>query len=246
LADTGRRVIYYDQLGCGRSHIDQSKPEMWTVELFVEEVDVIRRALGLEQIHLLGQSWGGMLAMEYMFTQPKEVASVTIVSSPASMIQWVEEANRLREQLPPEVQAALLKHEAAGTTDSKEYLDAMQVFYDRHVCRVVPNPDYVQRSFNYIAQYPEVYNTMNGPSEFHVVGTLKNWDVRHRLGEIHAPTLVTSGRYDEATPLIAETVHKGIAGSKWVVFENSSHLAHVEETDLFMKVVTEFISQYDS
>src|SRR3954451_19393672 len=85
MADRGRRVIYYDQLGCGNSHIDVSKPEMWTVPLYVEEVDVVRRALGLDRIHLLGQSWGGMLAMEYMFTQPKGVASVTISNSPASM-----------------------------------------------------------------------------------------------------------------------------------------------------------------
>src|SRR5215510_12911461 len=153
MADTGRRVIYYDQLGCGNSHIDESKPEMWTIPLYVEEVDVVRKALVLERIHLLGQSWGGMLAMEYMFTQPQGVASVTISNSPASMIQWVEEANRLREQLPPDVQAALLKHEAAGTTDSKEYTDAMQVFYDRHVCRVVPNPEYVQRSFQKLAKW---------------------------------------------------------------------------------------------
>src|SRR5215475_5076592 len=103
MADTGRRVIYYDQLGCGNSHIDVSKPEMWTIPLYVEEVDVVRQALGLERIHLLGQSWGGMLAMEYMFTQPKGIASLTISNSPASMIQWVEEANSLRRKLPPEV-----------------------------------------------------------------------------------------------------------------------------------------------
>src|SRR5206468_1050855 len=153
------------------------------------------KALGLDRIHLLGQSWGGMLAMEYMFRQPKGVASLTIASSPASLIQWVEEANKLRDQLPPEVQATLLKHEAAGTTDRKEYLEAMDVFYHRHVCRVVPYPDFVQRTFDKLAKNPEVYNTMNGPSEFHVIGTLKNWDVRHRLPEIHAPTLVTSWRF---------------------------------------------------
>lgn len=245
MADTGRRVIYYDQLGCGKSVIGVSKPDMWTIELYVEEVDVVRQALGLERIHLLGQSWGGMLAMEYMFTQPKGVASVTIASSPASMIQWVEEANRLREQLPPEVQATLLKHEAAGTTTSAEYVDAMQVFYDRHVCRRLPYPDYVKRSFDFLGNLPEVYNTMNGPSEFHVVGTIKNWDVRHRLPEIHAPTLVTSGRYDEATPLIAETVQKGIPGAQWVVFEESAHLSHVEEEDRYRQVLSDFISQHE-
>ena len=95
----------------------ESRPELWTVKTFTDEVDAVRAALGLERIHLLGQSWGGMLAMEYMLTQPQGVASVTIASSPASMVQWVEEANRLRELLPPEVQATLLRHEAAGTTD---------------------------------------------------------------------------------------------------------------------------------
>lgn len=245
MAETGRRVIYYDQLGCGNSHLDESQPSLWTIPLYVEEVDVVRQALGLDRIHLLGQSWGGMLAMEYMITQPKGVASVTIASSPASMIQWVEEANRLREALPPDVQAALLKHEAAGTTNTQEYQDAMQVFYDRHVCRAVPNPEFVQRTTEKLAKWPEVYYTMNGPSEFHVVGTLKTWDVRDRLGEIHAPTLVTSGRYDEATPLIAETVHKGIPGSEWVMFENSSHMAHAEEPERYMQVLGDFIARHE-
>lgn len=245
MVETGRRVIYYDQIGCGQSVIPVSKPEMWTVELYVGEVDVVRQALGLDRIHLLGQSWGGMLAMEYMLTQPKGVASLTIASSPASMIQWVEEANKLRDELPPEVQATLLKHEEAGTTNSQEYLDAMQVFYDRHVCRRLPYPDYVKRSFDLLAEAPEVYNTMNGPSEFHVVGTIKNWDVRHRLGEINVPTLVTSGRFDEATPVIAGTVQQGIPGARWQIFEQSSHMAHVEEEELYRQVLTDFISQYD-
>jgi len=245
MADTGRRVIFYDQLGCGLSHIDESKPEMWTVDLYVEEVDAVRKALGLEKIHLLGQSWGGMLAMEYMIRQPKGVASLTIASSPASMIQWVEEANKLREQLPPEINATLLKHEAAGTTSDTEYTTAMTEFYNRHVCRVVPNPDYVQRSFAKLAEHPEVYNTMNGPSEFHVIGTLKNWNVIPQLGKISAPTLVTSGKYDEATPVIAETVHKGIPDSEWVLFENSSHTAHVEEADRYLQILSAFISRHE-
>jgi proline-specific peptidase len=245
MAGTGRRVIYYDQIGCSRSAIPESKPEMWTVELYVEEVDAVRQALGLDRIHLLGQSWGGMLAMEYALTQPKGLASLTVASSPASMIQWVEEANRMREDLPPEVQQTLLRHEAAGTVDSPEYQEAMQVFYDRHVCRVVPNPEYVQRSFASIAANPEVYHTMNGPSEFHVVGTLKEWDIIPRLGEIRVPTLVTSGRFDEATPLIAETVRNGIPGAEWVIFEESSHMAHAEEPERYMQVLDAFLTNVE-
>ncbi|MBX3080614.1 MAG: proline iminopeptidase-family hydrolase [Anaerolineae bacterium] len=246
MADTGRRVIYYDQLGCGMSGIPDSRPDLWTVDLYVEEIDVVRRALGLEHIHLLGQSWGGMLAMEYMFTQPKGIASLTIASSPASMIQWVAEANRLRDELPSDVQATLLAHEAAGTTTSPEYKAAVEVFNQRHVNRLNPLPEYVMRSHDFLEKNGEVYNTMNGPSEFHVIGTLKTWDVRHRLSEINAPTLITSGRYDEATPLIAETVHKGIRGSQWVLFENSSHSSHAEELTRYMQILGEFIAQYDT
>lgn len=244
MARTGRRVIFYDQLGCGNS--DQpDDPSLWTVPLFVEEVDVVRRALGLGRLHLLGQSWGGMLAMEYALTQPKGLASLTIASSPASMIQWVSEANRLRQDLPPEVQATLLRHEAAGTTDSSEYQSAIMHFYQRHVIRMDPMPESVARTFAKLERSPQVYHTMNGPSEFHVIGTLKNWDIIPRLPEIKAPTLVTSGRHDEATPLIAGTIHRAIAGSEWVVFEDSAHMAHVEEEHRYMAVLDEFLGRHE-
>lgn len=245
LTTTGRRVIFYDQLGCANSGIPESRPELWTVGLYVEEVDVVRQALGLERTHLLGQSWGGMLGMEYALTQPQGIVSLTIASSPCSMALWLEEANRLREDLPAEVQQTLLAHEAAGTTDSPEYEAAMSVFYRRHVCRTDPMPEPVQRSFAKLAANPEVYHTMNGPSEFHVVGTLKTWDVCDRLGEITIPTLVTSGRFDEATLLIAETVTRGIPGAQWVVFEESSHMAHAEQPEAYIEVLDAFLGQVE-
>jgi L-proline amide hydrolase len=245
VAASGRRVIYYDQLGCGRSSTP-SNPAMWTVDLYKEEIDVVRAALNLDQIHLLGQSWGGMLAMEYAITQPKGVEGLIIASSPASMIQWVEEANRLRADLPPEVQRTLLAHEEAGTTGDPAYEEAMMVFYDRHVCRLDPLPDFVARSFAALATNPEVYHTMNGPSEFHVTGTLKYWNIIDRLGEIRVPTLVTTGRYDEATPLIGETVNRGIPGSEWVIFEQSSHMAHAEEPGRYLEVLTHFLDRVEA
>ncbi len=242
LAATGRRVIFYDQLGCGRSPVP-SDPDRWTVELFVEEVDVVREALGLDRLHILGQSWGGMLGMEYALTQPTGVDSLILCDSPASMIQWVSEANRLRAELPPEVQATLLRHEQAGTTDDPEYEEACKVFYDRHVCRV-PWSDSVARSF---AQMPnEVYMTMNGPSEFHCIGTLKTWDITGRLGEITLPTLIISGAYDEATPLISRTINEAIPGSEWVLFENSSHMPHEEEPERFHEVVSGWLERREA
>ena len=240
MANTGRRVIFYDQLGGGNSDHPHN-PSMWTVALFVEELGVVRKALALDHLHLLGQSWGGMLGMEYALTQPSGLASLTVADSPASMIQWVSEANRLRAQLPPEVQQTLLHHEQNGTTDSREYQDAMLVYYRRHVCRLDSWPDCVTRTFEKLAQYPEVYNTMNGPSEFHVIGTLKTWDITNRLHEIKVPTLLLSGRYDEATPIIVEPIQRSIPGSEWIIFENSSHMPHVEETELYLQVLDRFL-----
>lgn len=242
LADAGRRIIFYDQLGCGRSD-KTGKPEMYTVDLFVEEVDAVRRALGLERVHILGQSWGGMLAMTYALTQPRGVTSLIIESSPASIPLWVAEANRLRADLPPTVQQTLLRHEQDGTTDSPDYQEAMQVFYDRHVIRMKPMPDFVRRAFETIS--PEVYGTMNGPSEFHVIGTLKDWDITDRLREIALPTLLLSGRYDEATPTVMGKVHDGVMGSEWIIFEQSSHMSHVEEEERWMSVVNDWLARHD-
>lgn len=242
LANGGRRVIFYDQLGCGHSQLPGPNPDMWTVDLFVEEVDVIRDALGLDELHILGQSWGGMLGMEYALTQPSGVASLLVCDSPASMEQWGSEADRLRRDLPPDIQAILVKHEDAGTTDDPEYLAACDEYYNRHVCRV-PHTAGVARSFEQLPN--EVYLTMNGPSEFHCIGTLRTWNIIDRLGEITIPTLVISGRYDEATPLIAGTIHENIPGSQWVLFEESSHMPHEEEPERFHQVVGEFLAAHD-
>ncbi len=244
LAATGRPVIFYDQLGCGLSDHPHD-PSLWEVSLFVEEVAAVRQALGLDRLHILGQSWGGMLGMQYALTRPEGLVSLIVADSPASMTQWVAEANRLRADLPPAVQATLLEHEAAGTTDTKDYQDAVEVYNARHLCRVSPLPDYVKRSFDQIEADPEVYHTMNGPSEFHVIGKLKTWDITDRLGEIRTPTLVLSGRHDEATPLIAETVQRGIPGAEWVLFEESSHMPHVEETERYLEVVDEFLTRVE-
>jgi L-proline amide hydrolase len=240
LAETGRRTVLYDQIGCGNSPASGLD---WTVELFVEEVDAVRDALGLDRVHVFGNSWGGMLAMEYALTQPEGLASLVLASSPASIPQWVAEANKLRALLPPDVLVTLERHEAAGTTSDPEYEAACMVFYERHVCRVVPFPDCVMQSF---AQIGEVYWTMNGPSEFHVVGTIKDWSVVERLGEIDVPTLVVTGEHDEATPAINHTVTDGIRGSRSVIFPDAAHMAHVEHTTAYLALVDEFLSDVEN
>jgi proline-specific peptidase len=237
LASESRRVIFYDQLGCGRS--DQpNNPSLWTIQRSVEEIGIVRRALGLDRVHLWGQSFGGLFALEYALSQPRGLTSLILASSTSSIPLWIAEANRLREELPPEVQVTLLRHEQAGTIDDPAYQQATMVFYDRHVIRLKPIPEHVQRAMN---QAGQVYLTMNGPTEFHVIGTIKEWDRTDRLSEIHVPTLITSGRFDESTPLLNEVLHNGIVGSEWVLFENSSHMAHVEERELYLSTVKAFL-----
>jgi L-proline amide hydrolase len=245
IADTGRSIIFYDQLGCGNS--DQPHdPSLWTVPLFVEELSHVCETLNLQKVHILGQSWGGMLAMEYALTKPENLKSLILADSPASMRQWIAETSRLRLELPPDILKTLKKHEIAGTTQSPEYEKAMLVFYHRHVCRLDPWPECLNRTFEKLMKNPEVYYTMNGPSEFHVTGVLKNWDITDRLGKIMVPTLVISGQYDEATPEIASTVQKGIPGAEWILFNNSSHMPHLEEPEKYIQVVNDFLTQVET
>jgi L-proline amide hydrolase len=240
IAASGRRVIFYDQLGCGNS--DQPRdPSLWTVDLFVEELGAVRSTLGLDRLHLLGQSWGGMLAMQYAITQPAGLASLILASSPSSIPLWIDAANHLRQQLPAPVQQTLTRHELAGTTDSAEYLSAMMVFYRRHVCRLDPWPPCVVRAFDKLAGNPQVYHTMWGPSEFYATGSLKHWDVTSQLHRIQPPTLITSGKYDEAAQSVIEPIRLAIPGSKHILFQHSSHMSHVEEADLFCTKVMQFL-----
>jgi proline-specific peptidase len=244
LAESGRRVVFYDQIGCGRSWV-AADPSAWTVELFVEEVGAVREALGLDRVHLFGSSWGGMLAMEYALTRPAGLESLVLSSSPASIPLWEAETGRLRSELPPDVQRVLDEHEAAAALDSPEYEEATMAFYRRHVCRVEPWPDYVQRTFAAMAEHAEVYTTMQGPNEFLITGTLKRWDITERLSEIRLPTLITAGRYDEFTPPQAELLHQGIADSELVAFERSSHMQFAEEPERYCEVVSAFLARVE-
>ena len=241
LADFGRRVIFYDQLGCGLSD-HPTDPSLYTVQTFVEELAALRAHLDLERVHVLGQSWGGMLAMEYALRAPAGLASIVVADSPASIPFWVREANRLRDALPPDVQRTLLLHEEAGTTGDPAYQSAVEVYYERHLCRLDPWPDCLARTGEALATDGYVYNLMNGPSEFHCIGTLKDWDITERLTEIRTPTLLLSGRFDEATPDIVAAIHARIAGSEWIVFEESSHTPHLEEPVAFNAAVRAFLA----
>ena len=248
IAENGRPVVHYDQLGGGRStHLPDRGGDFWTVQLFLDELDNLLDSLGIaDDYHLLGQSWGGMLGAEHAIRQPTGLRSVVLSNSPASMALWASEAKILRGKLPPDVEATLDRHEANGTTEDPEYLAASQVYYDEHVCRVVPNPPEVVRTFEYLTSDPTVYHTMNGPNEFFCIGTLKNWSVIERVQHIVAPTLLLSGRFDEATPATVQPFFDAIPDVRWEIFEASSHMPFIEERERYLSVVEDFLVQHDT
>jgi len=239
-----REVVFYDQLGCGRSDRPDD-PALWRMERFVSEVDAVRRALGLERVHLLGQSWGGWLAIEYMLSRPRGVLGLVLASTSASISQFVSEAERLKAVLPSEVYETLRRYERAGELHHPDYEEAVMEFYRRHLCRLDPWPESLVRTVENLEGNP-VYETMNGPNEFFVIGNLKDWDRTGRLGEIGVPTLVTVGRYDEITPACAETIHRGIPGSEMRIFEQSAHVAHLEETEAYVEAVAGFLARVEA
>lgn len=243
----GRAVIHYDQLGNGNStRLPEKGPDFWTVALFLDELDTLLSHLGIKDGYaFLGQSWGGMLGAEHAVRRPAGLKALVIANSPASMKTWVAEANRLRRDLPAEVQETLLRHEAAGTLTDPEYVEASRVFYDRHVCRVVPWPPEVARTFAIMDEDNTVYRNMNGPTEFHVIGTMKDWTIEDRLHLVEAPTLLISGRHDEATPEVVRPYVERVPGCRWVVFEDSSHMPHVEEKDACLRTVSGFLAEHD-
>ena len=236
-----RPTIVYDQLGCGRS--DQpGDTSLWTVDRSVEEVDQVRAALGLERCHLLGQSWGGWLSIEYMTRDASGIERLVLASTSASIPEFMAGARGLIEQLPEPHRSALIELGDRGEYDHPDYLAAVDVFYHRHLCRAEPWPEALVLSSEQM-DGNQVYLTMNGPTEFDVIGLLRDWDRTADLGRIRVPTLVTCGRYDEITPSCSETITRGIPDARMHVFEESAHCAHLEEADDYARIVEAFLSE---
>lgn len=240
LADRGVEVLMYDQFGCGRSE-DTPDESYYTVEYAVEEVEGVRRTFyGNQKVVLLGHSYGGMLAIAYALKYQRNLEGLIVSSGLSSVPLTVREMRRLIAELPENIRSAIERYEAAGDYTNPEYQRAVQEFYRRHLLRLPQMPEDVQKTMEFLEKR-KVYRIMNGPNEFTIIGTIRDWDVTHRLGEIRVPTLVTVGRYDEVTPLVAETIHRGIPNSRLKLFENSSHMAMWEEPEEYLNTVFEFI-----
>lgn len=237
-----RPVIFYDQLGCGKSD-RPTDTSLWTLDRFIEELSQIREALNLEEFHILGHSWGTTLAAAYYLKRPEGVKSIIFSSPCLSAPLWAEDQEENRKLLPVNIQETLSRCEKNGTTDTEEYKEATKIFNQHFVCRLDPFPEFLKQGAH--LKNPEVYNIMWGPSEFHVTGNLKHFDCTGELKNIAVPTLYTCGRYDEATPKSTEYFSSLTPNGKFHVFEQSAHMPYLEETEEYIEVIGDFLKNVD-
>lgn len=238
-----RTVVFYDQLGGGRSEAPDL-PSLWRMERFTAELAAVRRMLGLHRVHLFGHSWGGWLALDYLLSRPRGVAGVTLASTSASLPQQARELAALRAALPAELAEALDTHEACGEYDDPAYRAALVEFYQRHLCRLPVWPAQLERAMVGLAG-SAVYRTMLGPNELVLTGSLRDWDRIGQLAAIDVPALVTVGRFDEITPACAETLRQGLPDARLRVFEASAHMPHLEETEAYLAELAGFLDACD-
>lgn len=241
LADTGRAVISYDQLGCGNSYVD-GHPELWCQKTWDNELMELRRHLGLDQVHLLGQSWGGMLAIEYLCDyQPEGVASVILSSTLSSASLWAKEQHRMIRFLSQEDQEAIAEAERTGNFDTPEYLAANSRFMERHCdSPSADTPECVTRPKR---SGKEAYLYGWGPNEYNPTGSLGSWEYTDKLERIKCPALIISGTNDLCTPLIAKTMYDRIPDARWELFDGCRHMCFVEDTERYIRLLAGWLDE---
>ena len=240
LPAAGYELYLYDQLGSWRS--DQPDDlSLWTVERFREEVETVRQALGLDDFVLIGQSWGGMLGIEYALKYQDHLKGLVISNMVASIPRYVEGTKELRGQMDPGSLAIMRKYEAAGDYENPEYQELLiGELYSKHLCRLDPWPQGVMDTFEHLNQ--AIYNHMQGPSEFEVTGTFKDWDRMADLHLIQVPTLLIVGRYDTMRVSDVEEMDELMPDSELLICENGSHIANYDDEEAYFSGLLEFLA----
>ena len=241
LPQAGYELYFYDQLGSW--HSDQpDDPSLWTVDRFREEVEEVRRDLGLDDFVLVGHSWGGMLAIEYALKYQQHLRGLVISDMVASIPRYVAGVNRLLQEMPADQRAILEKYEAGGDYDNPEYQEVLfGQLYAQHICRLDPWPKPLQDAFDHLNT--QVYNTMQGPSEFTVTGNFKDWDRMDDLAKITVPTLLIVGRYDTMQVPDIEEMNRRLSDSRMVVCENGSHMCNWDDEDAYFSGLLKFLGE---
>jgi proline iminopeptidase len=239
-----RPVIFYDQLGCGRSDRPEDR-SLWTVERFTEELDILRHTLNLEEVHLLGQSWGSMLAVEYMLRKkPSGIRSLILSGPYLSSPLWAKDQRYWINQLPKKTRQTILVCETKADFNNPAYQDAVMEFYQRHLCRMDPWPPELMESMEGMGV--DVYQYMWGPSEFTMTGTLKEADLTPQLHLLDLPVLLTCGQFDEARPETVALFRELIPNSQMHVFKGASHSHLLEKPQRVQRTLRSFLRSTDS
>ena len=237
----GIEFYEYDQLGSYYSDQPQDQ-SLWTTERFVEEVEQVRKALGLDKdnFYLLGNSWGGLLAMEYALKYQDNLKGLIVANMTADFGKYAAYNAKLRAELPADVLAKLGEYESKGAYTDPAYQEmVVREYYGRHICTLPEWPEPAARSFKHINQ--SVYAYMQGPSEFVPGGILKGWSVWDRLGDIRVPTLMVGAAHDTMNPAEMEEMSRLVQKVRYLFCPNGSHLAMWDDQEVFMNGVISFI-----
>jgi proline iminopeptidase len=243
IADTGRKVISYDQIGCGNSYLD-GHPELWTADTWINELISLREYLGLKEVVLLGQSWGGMLIIQYMIDRkPEGVKGIVLSSTLPSASLWAHEQHRLISFMSKEDQEAIHFAEKNNVWDRPEYIHANEVFMKLHCSDIKDtDPECLTRKKK---SGSESYLYGWGPNEYNPTGSLKDFEYIDELYQITIPTLIMSGTNDLCTPLIAKTMFDNIPMAQWELFDGARHMCFAEDNDHYCEVLSRFVRQID-
>lgn len=244
LADEGRQVVSYDQLGCGNSYVE-GRPDLWHARTWLDELIALRQYLHLDDVHILGQSWGGMLLIQYLIDeQPRGVRSAILASTlPASQL-WGREQHRLIGMMSESDQRAIARAEATGDYADADYLSANERYMQLHCAGAVTesSPECLRRPKR---SGTESYLVAWGPNEYTPLGTLKDFDYTDRLGEIRQPCLITSGTNDLCTPLIAKTMYDRLHDARWELFDGTRHMSFAEQTDRYCRLLSPWMAAHE-
>lgn len=240
--EDGRMLVMYDQIGCGNSYVD-GRPELWTAETWVNELIALRKHLGLDTCHLLGQSWGGMLLLTYICGYEHSGVKSGILSStlPASWLWGIEQARMIKE-LPEEYQEAIKTATETGDYSSDIYQRAEEEYMLRHAAGK-PDPNGPECLLRKKRTGRESYVVGWGPNEYTPMGTLKDYDVIDKLKDIKEPCLVINGGNDLCTPYIAKVMYDNIPNSRWELFRECRHMCFVEDNDHYVEVLKEWLNE---
>lgn len=243
----GFEFYEYDQLGSYYS--DQPRDSsLWTIERFVDEVEQVRKAIGADSsnFYVLGNSWGGILGMEYALKYQDNMKALIVANMVASAPEYGKYAEEvLSKQMKPEVLAEIKAIEEKGDFSNPRYMELLiPNFYKEHLCRLEEWPDGFNRTMKHVNG--EIYTLMQGPSEFGVAGRLVKWDIKGRLKEIKIPTLMIGAKYDTMDPKAMEEQSKLVQKGRYLYCPNGSHLAMWDDQEVFMTGVIRFIKDVDT